>query len=157
MIREKMVGLGVWVVSALMMGCANPAKKAVDEKLKEEPDYTSRSDLREHVTLEIESATNLTTEQKQKLHELGRRVQPEVARLSEESLKLRGLLISELIRSDYNDREVEVVKKRLEKIDHDRLALMFRSVDDAKKILGRKAALNENLLRIFEEMPRGGD
>ena len=152
--------LGPWsvVFASLLVapGCSHSkVNQDIDSKLKNEPDFTKREEVSESARETIEDATNLTAPQKQSLLALHQRVRTEASELRHESLKLRALLVSELISPTYREDEVRQIKKRIENLDHRQLSLVFKAVDDADKILGHHLPENERVMRLFDEAPHG--
>ncbi len=53
---------------------------------------------------------------------------------------MRGILVQDVISSKYDDSEVSLIKARLESVEKQKLAAIFRTIDKANEVLGRPSA-----------------
>jgi hypothetical protein len=128
-------------------GCSHTGSPELDRKLLAEPDV-SRQELSSEVKNEIESAPHLTLGQKAMLLELRRTVRGEMEKISSESLKLRSLLVKDLLSPEYDRQEVDAIESRLKDLENNRISSLFRGVREANEILGRQADdLREPVIR----------
>jgi len=141
----------------IIQGCANqPLERIVEEKTNEESSINTRADLRREAKDAIENATNLSTVQKTKLLALSETTQAKVDALSEEFLKLRSVLIKDLISTDYNENEVEAIKDKMTNISDKRLESFYTAANEAKVIMGNQASLNSEVIHPFIGAHRQG-
>lgn len=132
--------LGLMVGVSLLQGCSHNVAKVLDEKLAQEQEVPNQAALRVESGQAIEKTPGLTTEQRTKLISLREKLRAEMSKLQEESLKLRGILIKDVISPTYDDAEVTLIKQRLESVEKQRLAAIFQTIDKANDILGRPTA-----------------
>ncbi|MGZ6359223.1 MAG: hypothetical protein ACXWP1_08725, partial [Bdellovibrionota bacterium] len=71
--------------------------------------------------------------------------------ISSQSLKLRSVLVEEILSPNYSLDEVGMIKGRLKKLEDKRLSLMFDGIDQANTILGRKAQQHARVMRELLE------
>lgn len=138
-------------------GCSHGAlDKKIDEEVAQESTVKTHNDLTNEGTQVLNSAQGLSAEQKQKLKDLRTSVTGQLADIYEKSLRLRSVLIKDLVAKDYNEDEVELIKSRIKYNEDKRLSLMFEAVDKAKTILGRNIEVNRHIVEDFMEGGHGG-
>ncbi len=134
----------------LFVACANATlEKGIDQKISQENEVQTRSDLNNEVSEAVENAKDVTPEQKIQLFALRSSVRQQIDDNWQKSLKLKSVLIKELITSNYNENEVSLIKQRLKKLESQRLAITFDAIDQTNKILGRQAKLNRAVMTDF--------
>jgi hypothetical protein len=139
------------VLAALASGCTSTRNKALDEKLASEQTVTSRTELRSQADKMIESDPSLSYDQKKQLSILRSQISTQMDELSSQSLKLRGVLVEEILSPNYSLDEVNLIKKRLKNVENKRLSLMFDGIDKANSILGRQAPQHARIMHELLE------
>jgi len=136
----------------LALGCAHgDLQKKLDDKLSKEDVVKNQADLRFEINQLIEKAPDLTDDQRTRLRDLSRETSSQVDDIWSQSLKLRSVLIKDLINSNYDEDEAELIKSRLKDLEGKRLNTIFGAVNKANSILGRQANQNQPLVRgLFE-------
>jgi dsDNA-specific endonuclease/ATPase MutS2 len=135
-------------------GCSS-TNKILDKKLAEEPAIT-RSALQTQANESVEADTRLSQEQKQKLTELRASLTSQIDEINQHSLKLRSILLKDLLAAKYNGDEVVLIKTRMKKLEAERLNVIFDAAEKTNLILGREAALNPKVMDEFLSL-RAGD
>lgn len=142
-------------LSAILQGCGTTAaQKSVDEKLAAEPIISDQDTLAEKEKQTIDSATNLTAEQKSQLNALRQSTREKSAKLEEQSLKLRDILVKDLVSANYDSKksnEVRTIKSKIVKLNRERTNLTLDSIEKAQRILGRQAKDNQMMMNNFLE------
>ena len=134
-------------------GCASSsADKKVDTELANESEITDSNSLGVELKTLVDKSTKLTPKQKASLMTLQSETRIQVAKYREQSLKLRSILIKEVIVSKYNPDEIELVKERLKSTEDKRLTVIFNAIDHANTIIGNELPENEAMLRSFYEI-----
>ncbi|MDR3608576.1 MAG: hypothetical protein P4M08_14530 [Oligoflexia bacterium] len=150
--KNKKLVLLVAIGSALgiqLQGCATSAlDKKVDAEVAQE-DVKTHAELRTESGQLIESTPGLTADQRVKLVALRDATRADLDSLYSQSLKLRAVLIKDLITTNYNEDEVELIKKRIKDNENKRLTVTFNAVEQANKILGRDAQSHRKLVEDF--------
>lgn len=135
--KRKILLTAVLASGFLFVGCAQKAiEKQVDQKLAQEVKVKSEQELRAEADQMILSS-NLKEEQKIHLLETRKNWTEKSMELRDESLRLRSLLLKDLLNPAYNQKEVQVIQKRLKKNEQKRVALFLESIRKTDKILGR--------------------
>ena len=98
----------------------------------------------------IQSAPNLSAEQKQKLLGLHQKMAGDMTSLREEESKLKSVLFRSIIEPKFNNKEVERIKSRLISLDQKKMNMMFSALKETKKILGRAAIEDEKIYRMVD-------
>lgn len=137
----------------LTQGCTHSSKSSreLEEKVSNESNVTNRQELRQEAKETLDNAGSLTPEQKAKLLALQADAQSKIDALNQESLRLRSVLIKDVMATNYNEREVNLIKRKLKDVENKRLATIFTAVEDANKILGRKAEYHSDVMNRFFE------
>jgi hypothetical protein len=129
--------VGLSVAALILGGCASTdAKKTLDEKLTHEVQVKDRADLARESKDLIEKSNGLSAVQRTSLLELREATQKESEVLRNESIRLRAVLIQDVLSPNYNQAEVDLIKSRMKDLEHKRTALLFNTVDKANQILG---------------------
>ena len=136
-------------VAILTQGCAhNSLDDRIAAKVSQESTVKHRADLGVEAAQLIASSTSLNEQQKSQLLALQDTVRDKTDSLIGQSLKLRSVLIKDLI-SSYDEDEVALVKKKIKEIEEKRVTVLFDAVERANKILGHEAAANQRMIRNF--------
>jgi len=155
------ISLCNFVGSALILGfafgCTTPPQKTVDQKLQKEPAIAPGESIASRGAQILIHAPGLSEEQKRKLIEIHTSTFMRSAEIREEIGKSKSLLFKMVASPDTKKAEVEALKKRIVKLDRDRLDLMFKALDDTLAVTGKGPAAEEVFRRLeFLEGPRSG-
>lgn len=139
---------------AMLSSCASSQQKNIDQRVAAEPTVKNIQELAQKEDDTIESANNITAEQKTQLVELRQASHDQVKAIQQESLKLRNLLVKDLVAENYDSQkanEVSAIKTKLGRLERQRWSVMVQSVEKAQKILGRQAKDNQIMMNQFLE------
>jgi hypothetical protein len=155
--KQKILVILVFLMSSMaLQGCAHrELSSKIDREVSQESAIKSHSDLRSETSQLIDSSPNLTAEQRLQLSALAKSVRTRSDLLWSESLKLRSVLIKDLLAADYDEDEVELIKRRIKSVESQRLSVTFDAIEKAKLILGKEAVANAHLFDVLFE-GRGG-
>lgn len=131
------------LLALTFQACTTTTQKEIDAKVKAEPAVVHRKDLIAEGEMLIEKSPNLTDAQRTKLRQLWHDSKAQSDDLVTKSLQLRAVLIKDLVATPYDDREVNVVKTKLSKVEQDRLAVFLKGVRETNRILGRWGSADE--------------
>jgi hypothetical protein len=145
-----------WMILAAMalspLGCAHQEiEKRVDYKVSQENDIKTHADLNQETDRLILSDPALTDNQRKQLLRLRSETWAKLEGLLSESLKLRSVLIKDLLARNYDPDEVDLIKNRLKDLEQERTATTLGSVEAANTILGHDRLLAQNRRRIMED------
>jgi hypothetical protein len=126
--------LGLLSLSACATG---HVETQLDDKVAHENTVKSRADLRLESDRLIATAPGLKTEQRTQLMALRDSTRRKSNLLRAESLRLRAVLIQDLMAPDFSAAEVALVKKKLTDVEHERLQVFFSSIHGINTVLGR--------------------
>jgi hypothetical protein len=147
---------GALFLSMALSGCASNASKSVDGKVSQENGIQSRKELQAEARNLIEKDTELTADQKSRLSILSSSLTQQLDAMNLESVKLRSVLVKEVLSPDYKISEVEVIKGRMRGLESRRVGLMFSGIEQANLILGRGPPENRRVLSAFINDGRTG-
>ena len=140
---------------ALLQGCAHNeiVSKALDQKLTNETDVTTRGELKLESSRLLENAQGLTDDERTKLIALRQSTATTLDGLREQSIKLRSLLIKKVLDDQDNSDEVGIIKDKLKDVEDQRLSVFLEGIRKANEIMGRWASRTQRLdLIYFDQM-----
>ena len=126
-------------------GCSTTSKN-LDAKIAQEPAIKNRQELKDEAARLIENDKELSSEQKTRLSALRSQLSAQLDDISIQSLRLRSVLVEEILSPNYSMDEVSLIKGRLKGLEDKRLSLMFNGIDQANSILGRKAQQHSRMM-----------
>jgi hypothetical protein len=131
-------------------GCAHTSQeKDLDAKLSQTAPL-DRAELGQEENHAI-SNTGLSDDQKNRLTDLRISTRKELDGLRDQSMRLRNLLVQDVLAKDDRTSEVKRIQDRMKDVESKRLTVMFSAVDSANLILGHEGAANERNTHYFEE------
>lgn len=133
-----------------LSSCATEAEKKVEQKLNQEAPVANTQELRKSATMAIETTPGLTDQQRSQLKSLSEKTRAQMDQYRAESLKAQGLLVKEVLSEKSSNTEISVLKKKIKEIENNRLTLLFKTVDEAKNVLGKKSTPEHQ--RIIHEL-----
>ena len=147
--KSKITSLSLTTLLAFFVasGCTSKAtKENLNEKVSAENQVATPADLHIQVKDAIIDAKNLSPDQKDKLSSLRDQTHAKLEAYHQEALRLESVLAKDIVSPQYNISEVKLIKKRMRKLESQRLNLIFDTVDKANLIMGRQALNNEEVL-----------
>ena len=127
--------------------CAGSASKALDERMARVPIPASRQEVAQKADQLVSARVDLSEDQKKRLAILRSQITARTDEINRQSLKLRSVLIEDLLSPNYSIEEINLIKRRLQKLENDRLSLLFDGVDHATAILGRQAPEHREVMQ----------
>ena len=143
-------GMSKSVLSLILLigaGCASDADKRLDQKLAQEPDVASSTQLTKEAQTDINHDSHFTPDQKVKLTKLREETSAELKSLRKQSLQLRALLIKDF--EAENDSEIDLIHNRLQDINNRQVSLLFDSIKKANEIVGHIPRTREWIEEMF--------
>lgn len=145
--------LGLSLAALILSACTTTATRTnLDEKLTQEVQVKDRTGLAAESKDLIEKADALTPTQKTGLLALREATRQKMIEMQKESVKLRSVLIQDVLSPNYNQKEINLIKNRISKLEKNRVTVIFNTVDEANRILGRTQFENKD--RLVEELMR---
>ena len=139
-----------------LVGCAEKAiNQNIDQKLKQENSVKSNADLTAEANQLLNGLPGLTDDQKTKLTALRVSLHNRSAQYRDESLRLRSLLLKDVLSPNDLNPEISLIKKRLRALENKRLNLIFESIDQTDAILGRNSPHREKVMKAFFDTHEG--
>lgn len=139
----------VSIASLGLSACATHSEKEnLTEKVAQQVQVKDRRDLSTESRRLIEDSSALTSVQKSSLLALRDATQMQMDQMQKESVKLRAVLIEDVMATNYNAREVNLIKNQISKLEKKRVAVIFKTVDRANAIIGRAEIQNKR--ELFE-------
>src|SRR5439155_657173 len=79
-------------------------------------------------------------DQRAQLFSIRDQARADLENLRLESLKLRSVLIKDIVSSKYNPAEIELIKSKLRGVEDERISTLFRAIRKSNLTLGRFAS-----------------
>lgn len=134
----KSVTAALLMVS-VTMGCASKKtteNPELDQRVRGEPTANSPEAIAHRAGQVFSSAPGLSPEQKMKLSDIYTHVYLEALSIRTEIGQSKSLLFKLVSSKDFKSKEVDQLKKKIVALDHRRLDIMFKALDDVQKVVG---------------------
>lgn len=147
----------VMLVFGLALGlaaCGSASKSeqaALDQKVSSEVPVRSPEQMLSRAAASFSNIEGLTTEEKMKLTEVYTNTYVKSMDIRKEIGQSKSLLFKTLAKKDYKDSEINALKKKIVQLDQNRLDLMFKTLDDVQKIVGKNTPASQ---KIYEHLER---
>jgi hypothetical protein len=143
----------LFLVASALQSCASAElNQKLDEKVNAESDVKTRKDLDAKATGILKNTPGLTPAQRAQISELKATLQERLKTLNTESLKLRALLLEDVLAGGDHSDEIRDVKNRLRKNSQARIDTIFQAVDQANDLLGRSQLIRDAMdLQMMED------
>jgi hypothetical protein len=142
-------------LSALILVAAGCASKTSSEKVVEKKIETTKApgpgDLASLGHDAFLNAPGLTEAQKIKLSQIMKDTYGEATKVKTEIGKAKLVLFETITSPDYRQKDVDVLKKKIVQLDKKRMDLMFASLDEVQKVIGRNPETAEYLRKIMRD------
>lgn len=146
--------LMTWSTTIFLACSTSSLEKRIDQEIIQAPTIHSAEELQMETSQLIETAPHINREQKKQLSTLQKMVRNQITELNEDSLRLRSKLIKTVLdpKDPLRTNELAILKHKMRENENKRLALIFESIDQANKILGKDAPKNTQMIReLFSE------
>lgn len=147
------VFLGFCLVALSSCSYSKQIEKKVDQEAASQPAIPPGPALAQASEKVIFDAPNLSPAQKRHLEELHAKASAEMSRIRKEIGQHQLVLVKNLVDPKVADSKLRVVRQRILDLEKERTDLWLQSLDDAKKILGRRTETDEQLYRAFLSEP----
>jgi hypothetical protein len=136
---SKKLFLSLLVITFFSSCATKKIDQKVDADLAQTPPISGTAQLQKDTSNTIASTPGITDDQRAKLVAIQKTTEAKLNDLREKSLKMRELLMEEVVRTEnYNDNEVNRIKTRLKTVESKRLDTLFKALDQANDVLGHQ-------------------
>ncbi len=152
--EKKINALVVSTLSLLIAnGCTSKSiEKELNQKMAQESSIHNQADLTNESDRLLNMDEQLTLVQKQQLKDLKNQTRMLSAEQNSESLKLRSVLMKDLLAANFNRSEVILIKNKLKKVESKKVEILFGAIEKANVILGREVYKHERYMREYNEI-----
>jgi hypothetical protein len=127
------------IMTVLLASCAEKeVEKNIEKKISQETQINTQADLNLETNQLLENMKGVTETQRAELIALREKTRLQSQDLTKESLRMRSVLIKELLSTHYNQAEVSLIKNKIKKTDEKKLNIFLEAVTASNKILGRE-------------------
>lgn len=144
---KKFVTLAVAMGNLILVGAVRG--DSLNDKLAHEVTPRDQGELHQNAKHEIETAPGLSDDQRSKLLAVRESYEKETGKIREELLRLKAVLMKDVITTDYNQAEVDLIEGRINRLERKRVTALFRAVKDANRVLGHQVEKNPSILKIY--------
>lgn len=121
---------------ALLVGCASTIEKKVEQDIVQQPESTTREAVASGREA-IMNSSYLSAQQKTKMLSLMDKTQSEMAVLRQNEAQTKSSLFKYLAAGKFEDLEISTYRSKLEKLENQKMNLMFSNLKETRKILGK--------------------
>ena len=145
---------GIFSVAACMSSAVH---ERLEKRVAEESAVNNTPDLRRETSMLIENMHNLNDEQRRELLALRDRTRAQVDKSTQRSLRLRAILMKDLMTNKrYDEDEVYLIKEEIAKAENKKLAVIFDGIREANFILDRQTMEDQMIYQGFFQDERMG-
>lgn len=131
----------ILILLALVMaftGCAHKQKEDIKKKV-EQSNVKDSETLSGTIDEAIEKSPDLNQEQKEELRKILADNKQKAMALTEQSYKLRGVLIQELLSGNPDYRKIRILKRDIKKVEDNKLKNTFDTVELITKKVSKQS------------------
>lgn len=125
----------VLAIALFLVSCSHKEHKKEIEKRAEQSTVKDPQTFSSSIDQAIENSPHLTAEQKTELHNIIAANKKRAMELTEQSYKMRGVLIDELLSEKMSSKKVKLIKKQIKQIENDKLKNTFDTVEQITKLV----------------------
>jgi len=134
------------VIVLILFGCAQKEEQEIERKVAEEAQINSITEFNEESDRMINEAKDISDAQRAKLIVLRRETIGQIDEKDKEELRLRLVLFKEVLNTDYNKKEINIVKQKIKNLNGQKYSLLMEAVKESNHILGKPYAEDKNVL-----------
>ena len=134
----KLFNLLLIFALALSVGCTSFTENKIEQDIAKQPESTTREAAvsgREA----IKNSSDLSPEQKAKMLLLMDKMQSEMAILRQNEAQTKSSLFKYLAEGKFENPEIWTYRSKLQKLENQKMNLMFSNLKETRKILGKGA------------------
>lgn len=142
--------LAALILTISLVGCAQQkvARQSVEQKIEQA--QAENKPIAETAHDFIMNSDHLTEAQKTKLMELHKRVYTENSTLKEEIEKAKRVMVQTALEPKMNEREFNILKKRITVLEKKRMENGFKAVTEARMIIDpEKNAVGKEVYKTY--------
>jgi hypothetical protein len=133
-------------------GCSHvQQEKQLDKKIANQPAPRNTTGLINEADRLIQNTPGLSEDQRLKLYDLRDSTRVQIQDCNAQSLKLRSILLQDLLSSKKNAKEIDLLKKKIQSVEKEKVDALLSAVDRAKGILGYKFATHKHVVNDLLE------
>lgn len=122
-----------------LAGCKSSEKaeqQTLPDKIQSEKPADTPEKIAERAAQTFINAPSLSDDQKQKIMQIYVRVYNDARKVREDIGKSKSLMFKMIATKDYDSKEVNDLKNHIVGLDQKRLLIMFKALEDVKKVVG---------------------
>lgn len=140
----------IFLITALalpLVGCATTKiEKTVEAEVAQQPARSMGGEVAGKGFHAILNSPSLSEDQKQQFMRLHQKIAAEVRGIDTEMSKLKGVLFETVFAQPYEPEKVEVLKKRLLKLNNAKMDKMLTALNEVKRIVDYKSPVERREL-----------
>lgn len=128
----------ILILIVFLASCTVSKKQeaALNEKIQEQPPADSSEKVLDRAAMTFFNIEGLTVDQKTKLTDVYYRVYDESMKIRSELGKSQSLLFETVAKPNYKPSELNFLKRKITKLERERLKIMFNALDEVRAIVG---------------------
>lgn len=135
------------IILAGVLGCATQVEKQIEKDISQQPSVSTPQQAAEDGRTSILHSANLTEDQKMKIVGIIDITKEKTKDIKEQQAKIISALMQSLSKGSYVDKEMSVYKSKLQKLENEKMKLMFSSLKEVKMIIGPNNEIDPTFYR----------
>lgn len=131
---------------ASIFGCSSQSENVLDQKIAAL--QVSGTQLDDEFSKDLAASTTLSDEQKSKMKSLRKNTLKQITEFNDAILKLKIVLIRDLLSSNFEQEEIDLIKSKVQNIEEKKMAVFLGAIKAANELMG-KTETNEKIYRGF--------
>lgn len=127
---------------AYMFGCSSQSANVLDQKIAAL--QVPGAPLDDEFSKDLAVSTILSDEQKSKMQNLRENTLKQISEFNEAIVKLKMILIRDLLSNDSEHAEIILIKSKIQNIEEKKMAVFFEAIKAANELMG-KTETNEKI------------
>lgn len=138
-------------LASIVVSCTSKeVKNEVTTKADNESTTLVPGEIAEKGRKAIMESKSLSNDQKEKMMTLMNKTHADILFLKQETGKLKAVLFKDLMSGKSTKAEIKEIKKRISALEQQKMDLMFNSLDEAQKIIGKTEASMQEFQNFME-------
>jgi len=125
------------VIGFLLVGCAQKTEKEIERKLAVQSQVNNIQEFSNESDKIINEADSISDAQRAQLIVLRRETLTKIDQKDQEEMRLRLVLLKEILKADYKQREVNLMQQKIRKLNKEKFKILTAAMKDSNRILGK--------------------
>lgn len=127
----------IGILSVITFGCVHRAEKEIERKVAVQSPVSNVQEFSDESDKIINEADNISDAQRAKLVVLRRETLYKIEQKDQEEMRLRLVLLKEILKNDDKQIEVNLMKQKIKKLNKEKYNILMSAMKESNRILGK--------------------